>query len=242
MNRAQSTAFPSLALATLSALALGLASGVAVHALLRRPHPAPIAAQPGAAQPPAIVTSTHPSSVTSAAAACNPAYPIGQIMTPPCQPTAPTLNHDSPRWSQLGLTYAEIRVAQRIVKGRSFSSIASELGVTDQSVRKTASRIYRKAGVGRRQDFTAQMGAPTAVSPSAPSAIPAASPAFPIGVMPASTAGSATASPGSTPASSAATSVAPSTPVASSPLPYIRCSTSSPAQTPHGNIPSTRNQ
>lgn len=63
---------------------------------------------------------------------------------------------EAPTWESLGLTCAETHIALRIISGRSFSSIAEELGVSAQSVRKTASRIYHKAGVTRRQDFTAQ--------------------------------------------------------------------------------------
>ena len=60
-------------------------------------------------------------------------------------------------WEDLGLTRAESRIALRIVRGYPFSSIAEELGASSQSIRKAASRIYHKAGVATRQDFTAQV-------------------------------------------------------------------------------------
>lgn len=60
-------------------------------------------------------------------------------------------------WHGLRLTCAETRIALRIVRGYSFSSIAEELGTSNQSVRKAASRIYHKAGVATRADFTAQL-------------------------------------------------------------------------------------
>ena len=85
--------------------------------------------------------------------------PSAAAANPQPQPTPKGLARRDLRdcWNQLGLTHVEGRVAQRILKGDAFSVIASDLGVSHDSIRQTASRIYRKAGVGRRNEFTARV-------------------------------------------------------------------------------------
>lgn len=52
-----------------------------------------------------------------------------------------------------GLTLSETRIALQVINGASFAAIAEALNSTDECVRKTASRVYRKARVRRRQEL-----------------------------------------------------------------------------------------
>ncbi len=57
--------------------------------------------------------------------------------------------------AQLGLTPAELRIARRILSGRSFKQIARESSVEECTVKKHAVHIYEKAGVNSRSELSA---------------------------------------------------------------------------------------
>lgn len=179
MGRLSNASFTSIAAATLGSLMIGLISSATVHALVRRTELISAQKRNALADASEAPRAARPIACENADAAFPADAPIScrQPITPAgalgpraaATPVSASLDPQQPApkdpnrrglldcWNQLGLTHAEGRVAQRIIKGDAFSTIASDLGVSHDSVRQTACRIYRKAGVGRRNEFTARV-------------------------------------------------------------------------------------
>lgn len=74
--------------------------------------------------------------------------------TRPILPRAETVNDRCNALArQIGLTQRETQIAQLLARGRSAPFIARELGISTGTVKNYVSGIYRKAGVGDRQDL-----------------------------------------------------------------------------------------
>lgn len=145
------TALPTVlsALSLAAGLALGAVAGLFLHRARLHREVANSISSHVEAQAPAMPFERQPATSESAS---RPLVHNAGAAVPPHNQKQAMLN-----WEDLGLTRAESRIALRIVRGYPFSSIAEELGASSQSIRKAASRIYHKAGVATRQDFTAQV-------------------------------------------------------------------------------------
>lgn len=151
LNRETSLAAPTAlsALSLAAGLALGAVAGLFLHRARLHREVANSTSSHTEAQAPAMPLERQPA--TSESASRSLAHNAATAVPPHNQKQAMLA------WEDLGLTRAESRIALRIVRGYPFSSIAEELGASSQSIRKAASRIYHKAGVATRQDFTAQV-------------------------------------------------------------------------------------
>lgn len=64
--------------------------------------------------------------------------------------TAPTVAPDPAQVQALGLTPRELQILQRMAEGLSNKEIAARLGVTENTVKTHAGRVYDKLGARRR--------------------------------------------------------------------------------------------